>query len=156
MNIVQTARIGAWLRDLIVWSSSSHKVSCTCQAQNKQVTVILKVFWHIWYRDHRKLGTELDLFSLRETTGPGLVLWHPKGAIVRHIIETYWKERHLAKGYDLVNTPHVAKIDLWKTSGHLDFYKESMFNSMEVCYLTPSQFCLDQLLLHLFQSPRVF
>ena len=72
------------------------------------------------------------MFSLRETTGPGLVLWHPKGAITRHIIESYWKDRHFAGGYDLVNTPHVARLDLWKTSGHLDFYKESMFDQMEV------------------------
>ncbi len=83
-------------------------------------------------RDHRKIGQELDLFSLRETTGPGLVLWHPKGSIVRHIIETYWKDKHLAQGYSLVNTPHLARLDLWKTSGHFDFYKESMFDQMQV------------------------
>jgi threonyl-tRNA synthetase len=83
-------------------------------------------------RDHRKIGQELDLFSLRETTGPGLVLWHPKGSIVRHIIETYWKDKHLAQGYSLVYTPHVARLDLWKTSGHFDFYKESMFDQMQV------------------------
>ena len=85
-------------------------------------------------RDHRKLGQELDLFSLRETTGPGLVLWHPKGGIVRHLIESYWKEKHLAAGYSLVNTPHIAKLDLWKTSGHFDFYAENMFDQMEVSH----------------------
>ena len=60
------------------------------------------------------------------------MLWHPKGGIVRHLIESYWKEKHLAAGYSLVNTPHVAKLDLWKTSGHFDFYAENMFDQMEV------------------------
>ena len=83
-------------------------------------------------RDHRKLGQELDLFSISEAAGPGLVFWHPHGALVRHLIETFWKETHLARGYQLVNSPHVAKTDLWKTSGHYDFYKENMFDQMEV------------------------
>ncbi|KAK9817655.1 hypothetical protein WJX72_000237 [[Myrmecia] bisecta] len=83
-------------------------------------------------RDHRKLGQELDLFSLNEGAGGGLVLWHPKGAMVRHIIETYWKELHLQHGYQLLYTPHIAASDLWKTSGHLDFYRENMFNGIEV------------------------
>lgn len=63
------------------------------------------------------------------------MLWHPKGSIVRHIIETYWKNKHLEQGYSLVNSPHVARLDLWKTSGHLDFYKESMFDQMQVCQI---------------------
>lgn len=83
-------------------------------------------------RDHRKLGQELDLFSIQETAGGGLVFWHPNGALVRHQIETYWKDLHLRKGYQLVYSPHIAKIDLWKTSGHFDFYKESMFNQMKI------------------------
>lgn len=61
------------------------------------------------------------------------MFWHPNGALVRHQIETYWKDLHLRKGYQLVYSPHIAKIDLWKTSGHFDFYKESMFNQMKVC-----------------------
>ena len=83
-------------------------------------------------RDHRKLGQELDLFSINDSAGPGLVFWHPKGALVRHLIETFWKETHLASGYNLVNSPHIAKAELWKTSGHYDFYKENMFDQMEV------------------------
>ena len=86
----------------------------------------------IFCRDHRKLGAELDLFSLTEATGGGLVLWHPKGAMVRHILETYWKDVHLKSDYQLLYTPHIAKLDLWKTSGHYDFYKDSMFDQMEV------------------------
>ncbi|MEN6611877.1 MAG: threonine--tRNA ligase [Armatimonadota bacterium] len=83
-------------------------------------------------RDHRKLGRELDLFSIQEEAGPGLVFWHPKGALVRKIIEDYWRNEHYANGYELVYTPHIARQDLWKTSGHLDFFTENMFQPMEV------------------------
>lgn len=83
-------------------------------------------------RDHRKLGQELDLFSIQESAGGGLVFWHPNGAMVRHTIESFWKELHLQRGYNLVYSPHIAKIDLWKTSGHFDFYKENMYDQMAV------------------------
>ncbi|MBU2530524.1 MAG: threonine--tRNA ligase, partial [Elusimicrobia bacterium] len=83
-------------------------------------------------RDHRKLGKQLDLYSINERTGPGLVLWHPKGARIRHEIETYWKDEHFKNGYELLNTPHLGRSDLWKTSGHLDFYKDSMYAPMVV------------------------
>ena len=83
-------------------------------------------------RDHRRLGRELDLFSLQEEAGPGLVFWHPKGALVRKLLEDYWRDEHLASGYDLLFTPHIAKQDLWATSGHLDFFTENMYQPMEV------------------------
>ena len=83
-------------------------------------------------RDHRKLGKELDLFSIQEKSGPGLVYWHPKGARIRHILETFWKEEHFKNGYDLINTPHIGQRWLWDTSGHLDFYNENMFSPMDV------------------------
>ena len=83
-------------------------------------------------RDHRKLGAELDLFSISDSAGGGLVFWHPKGAMVRHVLETFWKEVHLKDGYNLLYTPHIAKVDLWKTSGHFEFYQESMFDQMDV------------------------
>lgn len=83
-------------------------------------------------RDHRKLGRELDLFSISEEIGPGLVLWHPKGARIRKTIEDFWREEHLKAGYELVFTPHMARLDLWRTSGHTAFYKENMFSPMEV------------------------
>ncbi len=83
-------------------------------------------------RDHRKLGRELDLFSIHEETGAGLILWHPKGARLRHIIETYWREEHYKNGYDIVYSPHIGKGQLWETSGHLDFYKENMYSSMDI------------------------
>jgi len=83
-------------------------------------------------RDHRKLGRDLDLFSIQDETGPGLILWHPKGAQIRLLIENFWREQHLANQYELVYSPHVARLDLWKTSGHVDFYKENMFAPMPV------------------------
>jgi threonyl-tRNA synthetase len=73
-------------------------------------------------RDHRKLGTELDLFSFNEDLGAGLILWHPKGAAIRHAIESYWREEHLKDGYDFLHTPHLAKLDVWRKSGHTEFY----------------------------------
>ncbi|MDO8804791.1 MAG: threonine--tRNA ligase [Elusimicrobiota bacterium] len=83
-------------------------------------------------RDHRKLGKQLDLFSVNEIVGPGLVLWHPNGARIRHEIETFWKDEHFKGGYDLVNTPHIGRENLWLTSGHLGFYKDSMYAPMDI------------------------
>merc|ERR1719201_3105390 len=83
-------------------------------------------------RDHRKIGKDLDLFSIQQDAGGGLVFWHPKGAAMRMAMEDYWKSAHLEGGYELLNTPHMASVDLWKTSGHFDFYKEDMFSQMEV------------------------
>jgi len=93
---------------------------------------------HLWRveeakkRDHRKLGPELDLFSISEDVGPGLILWHPKGGRVRIAIEEFWRKAHFDAGYDIVFTPHVGRAELWKTSGHLENYKENMFSSMDV------------------------
>ena len=81
-------------------------------------------------RDHRKLGQELDLFSIQELAGPGLIFFHPKGGMVRKIIEDWMRDQYLARGYALVFTPHVMRLDLWKTSGHADFFKQNMFAPM--------------------------
>jgi threonyl-tRNA synthetase len=83
-------------------------------------------------RDHRRIGTDLDLFSIEDEAGAGLVFWHPRGARMRLLIENLWRELHFNAGYELLYTPHVADISLWKTSGHLDFYSESMFGPMQV------------------------
>ncbi|PXF48950.1 Threonine--tRNA ligase, chloroplastic/mitochondrial 2 [Gracilariopsis chorda] len=83
-------------------------------------------------RDHRVLGAKLGLFTIQEAAGGGLVFWHPKGSRIRTIIEHFWKKRHVDNGYELLYTPHVANVDLWKTSGHFDFYQESMFDQMDV------------------------
>ena len=75
-------------------------------------------------RDHRTLGKEMDLFSVHEETGPGLIIWHPKGARVRNIFENFWREEHYKRGYDLIYTPNIGRANLWQTSGHLDFFKD--------------------------------
>ncbi len=83
-------------------------------------------------RDHRHLGQALKLFSIEDTAGGGLVFWHPRGARIRCIIEDYWRQAHLEAGYELLYTPHIANLDLWKTSGHFEFYRDSMFDQMAV------------------------
>ncbi len=83
-------------------------------------------------RDHRKLGRDLDLFSVDEQIGAGLILWHPKGGRVRQVIEDFWREEHRKNGYELVYTPHIGRGTLWETSGHLGFYNENMYSAMEV------------------------
>ncbi len=83
-------------------------------------------------RDHRKLGKELDLFSIQDELGAGLVLWHPKGAKLRSLIEDYWKKEHEVAGYTYVYSPHIARKHLWETSGHTNFYKDAMFSPMKV------------------------
>ena len=98
----------------------------------KDLKVYLNQLAEAKKRDHRKLGKELDLFSIKNEIGGGLILWHPKGSIMRNLIETYWKNQHIQQGYDLVYTPHIGKADLWKTSGHLDFYEENMYDKMSI------------------------
>ena len=83
-------------------------------------------------RDHRRLGQELDLFSIQEAAGPGLIFWHPKGGLIRKLMEDWLREELLKRGYDLVFTPHLMLLDLWKTSGHANFYSENMFRPVEV------------------------
>jgi threonyl-tRNA synthetase len=83
-------------------------------------------------RDHRVLGKELDLFSVHEEIGPGLILWHPKGAAIRRVIEEFWIKEHLKRDYQLVYTPHVGRSKLWEISGHLNYYKENMYPQMEL------------------------
>ena len=83
-------------------------------------------------RDHRKLGKELELFTIQDQIGPGLILWQPKGAQLRRLIEDYWKDEHYRHDYELLYTPHIARQDLWQTSGHLDFYNENMYSPMDI------------------------
>ena len=102
-------------------------------------------------RDHRKLGKELDLFSLHDEAGPGLVHWHPKGALVREMIENFWKEEHRRRGYDIVYSPHIAKVDLWKASGHWDFYRENLYSPMDIDgqeYIIKPMNCLGHILMY--------
>ena len=98
----------------------------------KELRLYLKRLEEAKKRDHRKLGKELDLFSVSDDIGPGLILWHPKGARIRHLMEEFWKKEHFKHGYEMVISPHAAKIDLWKTSGHTEFYKDNMFSNMDI------------------------
>ncbi len=83
-------------------------------------------------RDHRRLGTALDLYSTTDEVGGGLIIWHPRGGFVRTQIENYWREQHFKRGYNIVYSPHIGRADLWKTSGHLDFYRENMYSPMDI------------------------
>ncbi|MBN2098043.1 MAG: threonine--tRNA ligase, partial [Dehalococcoidia bacterium] len=92
----------------------------------------LKKLAEIEARDHRRLVKQLDLISFHEEAGAGLAYWHPKGGLMRVLIEDYWRKRHLEGGYDIVFTPHIGRAHLWETSGHLGFYKESMYSPMQI------------------------
>jgi threonyl-tRNA synthetase len=98
----------------------------------KDLDAYLKQVEEARKRDHRKLGKELDLFSIQELAGPGLIFFHPKGGIIRKLLEDWMRDQYLKRGYSLVYTPHVAKLDLWKTSGHANFYAANMFTPIEL------------------------
>ncbi|MCK4655221.1 MAG: threonine--tRNA ligase [Candidatus Cloacimonetes bacterium] len=99
---------------------------------NKELNKFLHDLEEAKKRDHRKIGKELDLYSVSDEVGAGLILWHPNGAMIRSIIERYWLDRHFEAGYQVVYSPHIGKGELWETSGHLEFYKESMYNPIIV------------------------
>ena len=104
----------------------------TSFADKKQLTDYLNFLEEAKKRDHRRLGKELDLFDISDRVGPGLALWFPKGAALRRVIEDFWYDEHRKAGYELVQSPHIGKAELWETSGHLGFYKESMYSPMDV------------------------
>lgn len=108
------------------------RIYATAWKDPKQLKAYKKMMEEAKKRDHRMLGKKLDLFSIQEDAGGGLVFWHPKGARIRTKIEDFWKDQHTSQGYDLVYTPHIANLNLWKTSGHFDFYAEGMFDQMDV------------------------
>ncbi len=103
-----------------------------CFIEPKELEEYLHKLEEAKRRDHRKLGAELDLFSIEEEAGPGLIFWHPKGGVIRRQMEDWLRAELTRHGYDLVYTPHVMRLDLWKTSGHANFYRENMFAPMEV------------------------
>jgi threonyl-tRNA synthetase len=108
------------------------RINGTAFTNDKQLKLHLKQLEEAKKRDHRKLGTELDLFSIHNEVGPGLIHWHPKGARIRSIIEEFWRQEHFRNGYEILYTPHVGKANLWETSGHLSFYAEGMYAPMEI------------------------
>lgn len=102
-------------------------------------------------RDHRKLGRELSLFSIHDEAGAGLVHWHPKGAATRGVIEGFWKAEHQKRGYEIVYTPHISKVDLWKTSGHWDFYRDNLYSPMDIDgqdYIIKPMNCVGHILIY--------
>jgi threonyl-tRNA synthetase len=108
------------------------RVYGTSFSSSQDLKAYLDFLEEVKKRDHRKLGKELDLFSLNEEVGPGLILWHPKGALIRKIIEDFWRNEHLRADYQILYTPHIAKLRLWEKSGHWDFYRENMYSPMEI------------------------
>lgn len=104
----------------------------TAFANKEDLRKYLEFLDEVKKRDHRKLGKELDLFSMSEDVGAGLIIWHPNGAIIRRNIEDFWLGEHDKAGYKILYTPHIAKLNLWKKSGHLDFYRENMYSPMEI------------------------
>ena len=103
----------------------------TAWADSKSLKAYLRRLEEAAKRDHRRIGTDLDLFSIQEDAGGGLVFWHPKGARIRQVIEDFWRDRHQRAGYELLYTPHIALEALWDRSGHTDFYRESMYSPVE-------------------------
>jgi threonyl-tRNA synthetase len=119
------------------WKGDEHnkqlqRIYGTAFFSKKELDEYLQKLEEAKKRDHRKLGQELDLFSIQELAGPGLIFFHPKGGIVRKQIEDWMRDQYLARGYSLVYTPHVARSDLWKTSGHYNFYADNMFKRIEL------------------------
>jgi len=108
------------------------RVYGTAYATREELDAWLHAIEEARRRDHRKIGAEMDLYSIHEAVGPGLICWHPQGARVRHVIETFWREAHYRNGYELLYTPHIGRAGLWQTSGHLDFYRESMYSPMQI------------------------
>jgi threonyl-tRNA synthetase len=98
----------------------------------KDLKAYLAFLEEVKKRDHRRLGKELDLFSMSDDIGPGLILWHPNGATIRRAIEDFWRDEHTKADYQILFTPHIARLNLWKRSGHWDFYRENMYSPMEI------------------------
>ena len=140
-HLPSTGRIGKNFKLLSVagayWRGDEHnkmlqRLYATSYPKKKMLEEHLRRLEEAKKRDHRKLGRELDLYSIQEEIGNGLILWHPKGARIRRIMEQFTIEEHYKNGYELVYTPHIAKLDLWKTSGHTGFYRENMYSPMPI------------------------
>jgi threonyl-tRNA synthetase len=139
-HVPSTSRIKAFKLLSIAgayWKGDEHnkqlqRIYGTAFFTQKDLDAYLKQVEEAKKRDHRKLGKELDLFSIQELAGPGLIFFHPKGGIIRKQLEDWMRDQYLKRGYSLVYTPHVARFELWKTSGHAGFYAQNMFSRMEL------------------------
>ncbi len=134
-HLASTGRIGAFKLLSVAgayWKGSEknqqlQRIYGTAFPTEVELHAHLRLLEEAKKRDHRKLGPALDLFSIEETAGPGLIFWHPHGTVVRQILEDFWKEEHRRSGYQLVTTPHIARDELWRMSGHLDYYRDNMY-----------------------------
>jgi len=134
-HLPSTGRIGAFKLLSVAgayWKGSEEnqqlqRIYGTAFPTDAQLREHLRLLEEAKKRDHRKLGPALDLFSVEETAGPGLIFWHPNGTIVRQVMEDFWKEEHRRRGYQMVTTPHIARDELWRLSGHFEYYKENMY-----------------------------
>jgi threonyl-tRNA synthetase len=139
-HVTNTAKIGPFKLLSIAgayWQGDEKKpmltrIYGTCFSTKKALEEHLQKIEEAKERDHRKLGQQLGLFSITPEVGPGLVLWHPKGGLIRSIIEQHSLKRHLQSGYKIVYTPHIGRARLWQKSGHLKWYKENMFGPIEI------------------------
>ena len=139
-HVPSTGRLGAFKLQNIAgayWRGDENKpmltrIYGTAWPTEKELKAHLRSLEEAKARDHRKLGRELNLFSISEEVGPGLILWHPKGAMVRVLIEDFSRKAHLENGYEWVFSPHIGRAGLWETSGHLDFYAENMYSPMDI------------------------
>jgi threonyl-tRNA synthetase len=139
-HVPSTGRLGAFKLQYIAgayWRGDENKpmltrIYGTAWPTEKELKAHLRSLEEAKARDHRKLGRELNLFSISEEVGPGLILWHPKGAMVRVLIEDFSRKAHLENGYEWVFSPHIGRSGLWETSGHLDFYAENMYSPMDI------------------------
>ena len=139
-HVPSTGRLGAFKLQNIAgayWRGDENKpmltrIYGTAWPTEKELKAHLRSLEEAKARDHRKLGRELNLFSISEEVGPGLILWHPKGAMVRVLIEDFSRKAHLENGYEWVFSPHIGRSGLWETSGHLDFYAENMYSPMDI------------------------
>lgn len=114
------------------WRYQREPYACGKYTLQRQTHALACGTGHVTHQTRSNMSASIPCHPTSHTPGGGLVYWHPAGAMVRHLVETFWKELHLARGYQLVYSPHIAKADLWKTSGHLDFYRENMYEQMKV------------------------
>ena len=113
-------------------SKMLQRIYGTAFDREKELKEYLAFLEEVKKRDHRRLGKELDLFSMSDDIGPGLILWHPNGATIRRAIEDFWRDEHAKADYKILFSPHIAKLNLWQKSGHWDFYRENMYSPMEI------------------------
>ena len=139
-HLVRTSKVKAFKLLSVAgayWRGNEHnkmlqRIYGTAFATKDELKAHLDFLEEVKKRDHRKLGRELDLFSMSDEIGSGLILWHPNGALIRKTIEDFWRNEHLKADYKILFTPHIARLNLWKTSGHLDYYSENMYSPMDI------------------------